>query len=126
MGSDTKHDCRVSGFTNQLRTQKAILVELTKIVRSGDYTGTFGKPQKLVVMGFSFGSYITHFAVAENPTIADGVVLTGINYNTTGLNLNGLVRSFVPRIASIQNPRRFGLLDPGYLTWSDALVQVNT
>ncbi|EXL99320.1 Alpha/Beta hydrolase protein [Fusarium oxysporum II5] len=117
---------KVSGFTNQLRKQKAILVQLAKIVKSGQYTGTFGKPDKLAVMGFSFGSFITHFAVAENPTIADAAILTAINYNTTGLNAKGLIRSFVPRVASLQNPRRFGLLNSGYLTWVDAIAQVNT
>jgi pimeloyl-ACP methyl ester carboxylesterase len=117
---------RVSGFTNQLRKQKAILVELAKMVKAGRYTGTFGRPDKFVVMGFSFGSYVTHFAVAENPTIADAAILTGINYNSTGLNLEGIFRSYAPRIASLQNPSHFGLLDPGYLTWVDALAQVNT
>ncbi|KAK7415045.1 hypothetical protein QQX98_006183 [Neonectria punicea] len=117
---------KVSGFTDQLRIQKAILVELAKMVKSGNFTGTLGKPDRLVVMGFSFGSFITHFAVAENPDIADAAVLTAINYNTTGLNANGLVRSFVPRVASLQNPRRFGTLDPGYLTWVDAIAQINT
>ncbi|KAJ4113825.1 hypothetical protein NW765_011432 [Fusarium oxysporum] len=117
---------KVSGFTNQLRKQKAILVQLAKIVKSGQYTGTFGKPDKLAAMGFSFGSFITHFAVAENPTIADAAILTAINYNTTGLNAKGLIRSFVPRVASLQNPRRFGLLNSGYLTWVDAIAQLNT
>lgn len=126
MGYEILTWSRVSGFTNQLRVQKAILVELTKIVKSGKFTGSFGKPDKLVVMGFSFGSFITHFAVAENPSIADAAVLTGINYNTTGINANGLVRSFVPRVASLQNPRLFGTLDPGYLTWVDAIAQINT
>lgn len=96
------------------------------MVKNGQYTGTFGKPNKLAVMGFSFGSFITHFAVAENPDIADAAILNAINYNTTGLNANGLVRSFVPRVASLQNPRRFGLLDPGYLTWVDGVAQINT
>lgn len=77
-------------------------------------------------MGFSFGSFITHFAVAENPTMADAVILTAINYNTSALNANGLVRSFVLRIAALQNPARFGLLDPGYLTWVDKIAQINT
>ncbi|KAM0430078.1 hypothetical protein ACHAPT_006084 [Fusarium lateritium] len=95
---------KVSGFTNQLRKQKAILVELAKLVKKGQYTGTFGKPDKLAVMGFSFGSFVTHFAVAENPTIADAAILTAINYNTTGLNANGLVRSFVPRVAYFKYP----------------------
>jgi hypothetical protein len=77
-------------------------------------------------MGYSFGSFLTHFAIAENPEIADAAILTAINYNTTGINANGLVRSFVPRIASLQRPARFGMLDPGYLTWVDALAQINT
>jgi hypothetical protein len=94
----------VSGLTNQLRKQKAILIELAKMVKSGKYTGTFGKPDKFALMGFSFGSYVTHFAVAENPTIADAAILTGINYNLTGINLKGLFRSYAPRIASLQNP----------------------
>ena len=101
-------------------------MELASIVRSGAYNGDFGKPDKLAVVGFSFGSYITHFAVAENPGMADAAILTGINYNLTGLNANGLVRSFVPRIASLQNPARFGALDPGYVTWVDRIAYINT
>ncbi|KAH7386902.1 Alpha/Beta hydrolase protein [Phaeosphaeria sp. MPI-PUGE-AT-0046c] len=117
---------KVSGYTMQLRKHKAILVELAKLVKAGQYTGGFGVPDKLAVMGFSFGSYITHFAVAENPTIADAAILTAINYNLTTLNGKGLFRSFVPRIASLQNPARFGALSTGYLTWVDALAQANT
>lgn len=117
---------RVSGYTMQLRKHKAVLVELAKLVRSGRYTGDFGTPDKLAVMGFSFGSYITHFAVADNPTIADAAILTAINYNLSALNGKGLFRSFVPRIASLQEPSRFGELDPGYLTWVDELAQANT
>jgi pimeloyl-ACP methyl ester carboxylesterase len=96
------------------------------LVKSGKYTGSLGKPEKVAVMGFSFGSFVTHFFVAENPSLVDAAVLTGINYNASGLNPNGLFRSFVPRIASLQNPRRFGLLDPGYVTWVDSIAQVNT
>ncbi|KAH7121723.1 Alpha/Beta hydrolase protein [Dactylonectria estremocensis] len=117
---------KVSGFTNQLRVQKAILVELAKLVKSGKYTGSFGKPGKIVLMGFSFGSFITHFTVAENPTLADGAVLTGIAYNTSAINGNGLLRSFVPRIASLQNPSLYGTLNPGYLTWVDKFAQINS
>ena len=67
-------------------------------------------------MGFSYGSYITHFTIAGTPDIADAVVLTAIGLNTTGINGNGLLRSLEPRIASGQNPMRFGGLDNGYLT----------
>lgn len=77
-------------------------------------------------MGFSFGSYVTHYTVAAYPELFDGAVLTAINYNYTGLNPLGLFRSFVPRIAALQNPRKFGKLDSGYLTWVDVIAQVNT
>ena len=70
-------------------------------------------------MGFSYGSYITHFAIAGTPDIADAVVLTAIGLNTTGINGNGLLRSFEPRIASGQNQKRFGELGSDYFTWVD-------
>lgn len=68
-------------------------------------------------MGFSFGSYATHAAIAETPEIADAVILTGIGLNSTGINGNGLLRSFVPRIANVENPALYGDRDNGYLTW---------
>lgn len=71
------------------------------------------------MIGFSYGSYITHFTITDTPDIADAVVLTGIGLNTTGVNGNGLVRSFELRIAADQNEMRFGDLDTGYLTWVD-------
>lgn len=77
-------------------------------------------------MGFSFGSYVTHAAIGSKPDIADAVILTGIGLNTSAVNTNGLVRSFVPRIAAQQDPLRFGELDTGYLTWVDELAQINT
>ncbi len=117
---------RVSGYTNQSRKQQQILRQLATFVRQGNYTGSLGRPDKLVAMGFSFGSYVTHYTLAAYPDLFDGAVLTGINYNLTGLNANGLDRSFVPRVAALQNPKKFGVLDSGYLTWVDAIAQVNT
>ncbi len=117
---------RVSGYENQVATQAALLQSLTEIVKSGDYTSSIGKPAKLVLQGFSFGSYVTHAAVTANSSIADAVVLTAIGLNTTGVNGNGLVRSFVPRIAAQQDGLRFGDLDNGYLTWVDKFAQINT
>lgn len=70
-------------------------------------------------MGFSFGSYATHSAIATSPDLADAVILTAIGFIDTGLNPNGLVRSFVPRLANIQNPALFNDLDNGYVSWVD-------
>ena len=60
----------------QINTSVAILQEVVAAVRTGDYTGTVGKPSKIAIMGFSFGSYITHSTIAATPDIADGVILT--------------------------------------------------
>ncbi|KAF1999787.1 alpha/beta-hydrolase, partial [Amniculicola lignicola CBS 123094] len=119
------HSQKISGYVNQINIHEEILKELARLVKSGEWTKAIGKPKKLVVMGFSFGSYITHAAVGSAPDIADAVVLTAIGLNTTGVNVNGLVRSFVPRIANLQN-RKFAGWDNGYLTWSDKFVQLNT
>ncbi|KAK3671366.1 hypothetical protein LTR78_008827 [Recurvomyces mirabilis] len=109
-----------SGYVTQLNTHIAVLQELSKVVRSGQYTGAVGQPSKVILQGFSFGSYIVHNAIAATPEIADAVVLTAIGLNLTlGINANGLVRSFVNRIASLQNPQRFGELDTGYWSWVD-------
>lgn len=68
-------------------------------------------------MGFSFASYATHAAIAEKPEIADAVILTGIGLNGTAINAKGLLRSFVPRIANVENSALYGDRDNGYLTW---------
>ncbi|KAH9893043.1 alpha/beta-hydrolase [Xylariomycetidae sp. FL2044] len=117
---------KVSGYTNQSRKQQQVLKEIATMIRAGQYTGGMGVPDKVVGMGFSFGSYITHYTVAAYPELFDAAVLTAINYNLDVLNGNGIFRSFVPRIASLQNPRRFGQLDTGYLTWVDEIAQINT
>lgn len=118
---------RVSGYTNQISKQVALLQELAILVRRGRGKYTNGiYPKKLALIGFSFGSYTTHAAIAAQPKIADAVILTAIGLNSTGINLNGLVRSFVPRVASLQNPLRFGALDTGYLTWVDKFAQIST
>jgi hypothetical protein len=110
---------RVSGYSSSIFTAIAVLKRLAKFVKDGKYTGDIGRPVKTAVMGFSFGSYTTHGAIATMPDLADAVILTAIGFNTTGLNANGLVRSFEPRVANQQNPVLYGNLDNGYLTWAD-------
>ena len=110
---------RISGYEAQISSAIAVLQGLAKLVRSGQYTGTIGKPSKVSLMGFSFGSYTVHGAIALTPEIADAVVLTAIGFNKTGLNVNGLVRSYNPRIAELQSPSLYGDRDSGYLTWVD-------
>jgi hypothetical protein len=124
---------KASGYTTELGTAVAVIQQLSAIVRSGKVTGSIGVPEKLALMGFSFASYATHTAIAAAPGIANAVILTGIGFNATGLNGNGLLRSFVPRIANLRRPKRGdrGTVQrsrwlwlvwdadlSGYLTWS--------
>ncbi|KAI1353409.1 alpha/beta-hydrolase [Xylaria sp. FL0043] len=115
-----------SGYKNQSRMQREVLKELATLVRSGKYTGNSGPPKKVVAMGFALGAYISHYTMASHPHLFDAAVLTGVNYNTRVINTNGLVRSFVPRVASLQNTDRFGEFDTGYLTWVDGIANINT
>jgi pimeloyl-ACP methyl ester carboxylesterase len=86
------------------------------MVKEGKYIGTLDKPNKVAVMGFSFGSYITHDAICKTPDLADAVILTAFGPNLPTVNAGGLVRSFAPRIAKIENEKLWGSYDAGYLT----------
>ncbi|MCJ1428196.1 hypothetical protein MMC29_006104 [Sticta canariensis] len=106
------------------RISGAVLQRLAGFVREGKYTGKIGKPRKVALMGFSFGSYTTHGAISLTPQLADAVILTAIGFNKTGLNINGLVRSYASHVAKLQNPALYGDRDSGYLTWVDRHAQI--
>ncbi|KAI0909781.1 hypothetical protein F4823DRAFT_562590 [Ustulina deusta] len=55
--------------------------------------------------------------MASHPRLFDAAILTGINYNTSVINTNGIVRFSAPRVESLQNTPKFGEFDTGYLTW---------
>ena len=107
---------RVSGYDNQLSIQIAVLSSLAKSVSRGSYT-TIGKPTHLVLIGHSYGSFISNALVASEPTIADAAVLTG--YGLNGSNIQVLFEAFAPRVARLQQPRAFSAFDNGYLTTAD-------
>lgn len=70
---------RVSGYKAQRDNQAAILAELSKLLRAGKYVGTLGKkPESIVFVGHSFGSTISLTAAANDFSVADGLVLTGM------------------------------------------------
>ncbi|KAL5315096.1 hypothetical protein ACEPPN_017747 [Leptodophora sp. 'Broadleaf-Isolate-01'] len=88
----------VSGYVNQASIQIAILEELATSVKAGKYTGGFGTPKSLVLVGHTFGSVISAALVTADPSIAEGLVLTGFSFN--GTNGAGFLEAFQPRIAS--------------------------
>lgn len=67
----------MSGYVNQASIQIAILEELATSVKAGKYTGGFGTPKSLVLVGHTFGSVISAALVTADPSIAEGLVLTG-------------------------------------------------
>ncbi len=77
-------------------------------------------------MGFALGDYIAHYTMASHPRLFDAAILTGINYNTSVINTNGIVRFSAPRVESLQNTPKFGEFDTGYLTWVDGIANINT
>jgi pimeloyl-ACP methyl ester carboxylesterase len=111
---------RVSGYgPSQISTQLAILESLTNNLRTGHYTGKIGKPSKIVHVGHSFGSILTHNLITKYPSISDGVVLTGIGYNVT--NFPAFFESARLNIANTVSPGKYKDLDSGYLAFSDII-----
>ena len=113
----------MSGFKNQVSIQRGILRELARLVKGGRYVGEFGKPDRLALLGHSFGSVLTQYALAEDPALADAVILTGIGFEPAAMDYTGVVRTLSPRIAKYQD-RRFSNLDVGYLTWDSWLSSI--
>ena len=74
-------ETRISGYVNQASIQIAILEELATSIRAGQYTGAFGVPKSLVLVGHSFGSVLSAALATAVPTIAEGLVLTGLYSN---------------------------------------------
>lgn len=76
---------------------------------------------KVALVGHSYGSYISAQSAAILGSSVDALVLTGFS---------GTVAYFGPfiagsgfRVAKIQDPERWGHLDPGYLTSSDLYAE---
>ncbi|KFY47811.1 hypothetical protein V496_10433 [Pseudogymnoascus sp. VKM F-4515 (FW-2607)] len=115
---------KVSGYTNQANIQVAILAELASAIRLGRLTGSMGKPTAIVLVGHSFGSFISNALISAQPTVADAVILTGISYagGTPGV----VASAFQPRIAASQSPHKWRHLDNGYVTWVDVFANINT
>ncbi|KAI9757587.1 MAG: hypothetical protein M4579_003399 [Chaenotheca gracillima] len=118
-----KSSIGLSGFVNQGAIQVKVLGSLASLVKSGKYTSSIGTPKSLVLVGHSFGSFISNALVAESPKSADAVILTGIAYAGVAATTN---EAFDLHVASLQNPRKWSNRDPGYVTWGDVYANINT
>lgn len=75
-------------------------------------------------VGHSFGSILTHSLVEQDPSLSDGIILTGTGYNQSdfpaffeGARLN---------IANTVSPAKYHGLDSGYLAFADIYGNAGT
>lgn len=108
---------------NQLNIQTSILSSLVSFVRSGRYTLLSSAPKSIVLVGHSYGSFLSNSLVAAEPTAVDGVITTG--YNLKGIDQQVELQSFAPRVANLQN-LRFAAYDAGYVTTGYLFSHINT
>lgn len=114
---------RISAFEIQLSIEAAVLVSLIKSVRDGKYIcPQIGKPKSIVLIGHSFGSATSNAALAQASSLVDAAVLTGYGLNGSSLTANLL--GFAPRIARIQDPKRFSLYDYAYTVTADVYATI--
>lgn len=99
--------------------QIPVLSSLVSFVRSGFLSDT---PKSVVLIGHSFGSFLSNALVAVEPTAVDGVIMTG--YNLQGYNSQIVLEAFAPRVANLQSPK-FAAFDPGYITTRDVFSNIN-
>lgn len=114
-GQSTKSD----PYTiNQLGIQAQVLAILTTHLRNRDIPALqhIPQPHKIVHVGHSYGSELSVALVSNNPTLSDGLILTGFAENST----SGLIVSSNFHLAR-ETSRRFANLSSGYLTWGDEL-----
>ncbi|KAL8689070.1 MAG: hypothetical protein Q9224_004729, partial [Gallowayella concinna] len=121
---------KVSGYLNQIGMAEEILSELIKVLRTGEYTPSIGKPESIVLVGHAYGSYTSQDLITTRPNIVDGVVLMGIGYvdnpEVAIESLKVSLEAYAPRIAKTIRPQDFDSFDTGYLFFADIYNHVNT
>lgn len=105
----------------QTEIQAAVLIELTKLLRSGKLHTGIPKPTGRVLhVGHSFGSALSNILIVKNPELSDGVALTGLSHNMTLGSPFPALTNF--HLAKENQPERFGNVSTGILTWGDELA----
>jgi pimeloyl-ACP methyl ester carboxylesterase len=108
----------VSGYTNQGAPQIEIAAQLATLIRNGSYTGAIGPASSIVLVGHSFGSYVSNSIMVKYPNVADAAVLTGQSYAPDAC-IKDKLAVLALRISSELDPLRYPSYDSGYLSSAD-------
>lgn len=107
---------RVDPYTDaQFQVEVSVLNSLVAYARQ-----TAGA-EKVVLVGHSYGAYISTQSAAQLSSSVDALVLTGFSGTLDYFGPFGAGIGF--RVARDQNPERWGHLGPGYLTSSDLYAE---
>ena len=102
---------------NQGPTELAVLAALTTALRAGALHSGIAKPKTVVHVGHSYGSELSHGLASAAPQLTDGLILTGYSSNDSFQPIWAASTTF--HLASVNQPKRFGSRNSGYLTWPD-------
>ncbi|KAK0939545.1 hypothetical protein LTR29_008916 [Friedmanniomyces endolithicus] len=103
------------------KMELAALEAITSRFRNGIIHSSVPKPSgKVFHVGHSYGSILSHALVASNPSLSDGIVLTGYSTNNTWVGEFLISTNF--HLAKENQPQRFGNRSTGFVTWADELA----
>lgn len=105
----------------QADIQAAVLIEITRLLRSGGLHVSLPRPSGRVLhVGYSFGSILTNVLIAKRPELSDGVVLTGLSHNLSFSTRYAIATNF--HLAKENRPWLWGNHSTGFLTWANELT----
>ncbi|KAI9695059.1 MAG: hypothetical protein M1820_008952 [Bogoriella megaspora] len=90
--------------------RSSILKGLIHEIRAGRLTGS--SPSQAILVGHSFGSLVTNAVLRSDPGSVDAAVLTGVAYYGVDGTISTQAKQH--RLASTQNPAKWGQLDGAY------------
>lgn len=64
---------RVSGYENQASNQVEMIKKIAQSIKDGKNTGDI-KAEKVVLVGHSFGSFVSNGVLSSQPDLVDGII----------------------------------------------------
>ncbi|CAF9909085.1 hypothetical protein IMSHALPRED_007596 [Imshaugia aleurites] len=102
----------------QLPAELSAIYELTNMLRRGCLPNVPRAFSKIVHVGHSLGSILTYNLAAMHPTASDGLILTAFSLDSAFIGAT--FDAWASKLARNNQPKRFGHLPTGYLTWANA------